>query len=64
MRAKVRAQLSCLCRCFGLVDGTPAGETGTVPQQLRDQDLAGSEEQEEQEQVEGPAPPRRRKLRG
>lgn len=42
------------------MDGTPPGETGTVPQQLCDQDLAGSGEQEEQEQEEGLAPPRPR----
>lgn len=42
-------------RCFGLVDGPPSWKTGTVPQQLCDQDLAGPEEQE---QEEGLAPPR------
>lgn len=41
-RAAVRAELWCLFRCVGLVDGTPPWETGAVPQQLRDQDLAGS----------------------
>lgn len=41
-RAAFRAELWCLFRCVGLVDGSPPRETGAVPQQLCDQDLAGS----------------------
>lgn len=50
---KRRAVLLCLFRCVRLVDGPPSWKAGTLPQQLRDQNLAESQQREGEEEEEG-----------
>lgn len=46
---KCRAVLLCLFRCVRLVDGPPSWKAGTLPKQLRDQDLVESQQREVEE---------------